>query len=325
MRRREAIAVLGAAAAWPLAIRAQPSRKLPAVGFLGPTTAAVAADRIDAFARRLADLGWIDGRTVAIDYRWAEGEARRFGEIAAEFVRLEVDLIVTWGTATAVAAKQATSVIPIVFTIVGDPVGSGLVASLPRPGGNATGLSTQHADSAGKRLELLSELVPGLRRVAIMANVGNSGGVREMQEVEEAAGVLGLGVTRVAVRGAEDIAPALDALGGRAQALYVASDALFNTERALVNGLALSARLPTMHGFRDIVDAGGLMGYAPDYLDLFRRAADYVDRILRGRSPADLPVEQPTRFELVINLKTAKTLGLTIPPSLLARADAVIE
>ena len=234
-------------------------------------------------------------------------------------------MIVTWGTATAVAARQATAVIPIVFTIVGDPVGSGLVASLPRPGGNATGLSTQHADSAGKRLELLSELVPDLRRVAIMANVGNSGGVREMEEVEQAARVLGLEATRVAVRRTEDIAIAMDALGGRAQALYVASDALFNTERTLVNSLALRAGLPTMHGFRDIVDAGGLMCYAPDYLDLFRRAADYVDKILRGASPADLPVEQPTKFELVINLGTAKALGLTIPPTLFARADAVIE
>jgi len=325
MRRRTFLAALGGAAAWPLVAQAQQSEKLPTIGFLGPTTASVASQRTAVFERRLQELGWIEGRTVAIEYRWAEGRAERFGEIAAEFVRLKVDVIATWGTATAVAAKQATSVIPIVFTVVGDPVGSGLVASLARPGGNVTGLSTQHAESAGKRLELLREVVPNLRRLAIMANIGNSGGVQEMHEIQAAARTLGFEVVALEIRRAEDIAPTMEALKGRAEALYVASDALFNTNRARINTLALDARLPSMHGFRDIVVAGGLMSYAPDYLDLFRRAADYVDKILRGAKPGDIPVEQPTMFELVINLKTARALGLEIPPSLLARADEVIE
>ena len=324
MRRREFVSLLGgAAAASPLVARAQATR--PTIGFLSPATALVASERIAVFVKRLRELGWIEGRNVAIEYRWADGATERFAELATELVRLKVDVIATWGTATAVAAKQATSVIPIVFTVVGDPVGSGLVGSLARPGGNVTGLSTQHADAAGKRLELLREVVSNLRRLAILANIGNPGPVLEMREVREAARTLGLEVAAVPVRRGEDIASAIAAIKGEAQALYVVGDALVNTNRDRINSMALEARLPTMHGFREIVAAGGLISFAPNYLDLFRRAAEYVDKILRGAKPGDLPVEQPTRFELVINLKTAKALGLEVPPVLLARADEVIE
>jgi putative ABC transport system substrate-binding protein len=255
----------------------------------------------------------------------ADGKAERFGEIADEFVLDNVDVIVTWGTATAIAAKRATSAVPIIFTIVGDPVGSGLVASLARPGGNVTGLSTQHADAAGKRLEFIKEVLPGLARLAIMANIENSGGVLEMQEAEAAARKLGIEPKLVPIRRGEDISTAMETLKGQADALYVAGDALFNTNRVRVNTLALAARLPSVHGHREIVEAGGLMSYGPDYLDLFRRTADLVDKILRGAKPEDIPVEQPTRFEFAVNLTTAKALGLTIHPTLLARADEVIE
>jgi putative ABC transport system substrate-binding protein len=241
-------------------------------------------------------------------------------------VRDNVDVIVTWGTETALAAKRATSAIPIVFTIVGDPVGSGLVASLAHPGGNLTGLSTQHAEAAGKRLELLREMLPDLRRLAILANVENSGGVLEMQQAEAAARNLTVDIRPVLVRRGEDIPAAIEAAAkAGAQALYVVGDALFNTHRVRVNTLTLAARLPTMHGFREIVAAGGLISYGPDYLDLFARTADYVGKILRGSSPREIPVEQPTKFELAINLTTAKALNLSIPPTLLARADEVIE
>jgi putative tryptophan/tyrosine transport system substrate-binding protein len=326
IQRREFIFVLGGATvAWPLAARAQHRRGQPTVGFLAPTTPSIASERIAVFARRLRELGWIEGQTIAIEYRWAGGNTKRFAEIAAEFVQLKVDVIATWGTATAVAAMQATSAIPIIFTIVGDPVGSGLVASLAHPGGNVTGLSTQHAETAGKRLELLREVVPNLHRLAIMANIGNSGPAEEMHEVRAKARMLGLEVTPLEIRRAEDIAPGIEALKGQAQALYVAGDALINSNRDRINSLALDARLPTMHGFREITAAGGLMSYAPNYPDLFRRAADYVDKILRGTKPAEIPVEQPTRFDFVVNLRTAKTLGLEIPPKVLALTDEVIE
>ena len=309
----------------PRVIEAQPTGKLPTVGFLDPTTALSARERTVVFVKRLQELGWVEGRTVAMEYRWADGRTERFGELAAELVRLKVDVIATWGTETAVAAKQATSTIPIVFTIVGDPVGSALVASLARPGGNITGLSTQHNDTAGKRLELLREVVPHLRRLAVMANIGNSGDMLEARAVQVAARTLGIKLSALEVRRAEEITPALQALRGQVDALYVVGDALFFANRDRISAWALDARLPTMHGTPSIVEAGGLMSYTPNYLSLFRRAADYVDKILRGLKPADLPVEQPTKFELVINLKTAKALGLTIPPSLLGRADEIIQ
>jgi putative ABC transport system substrate-binding protein len=326
MRRREFITLLGGtAAAWPLAARAQQVGKLPTIGFLGPLSQSAMSPWTAAFVQRLRELGWIEGRTVAIEYRWGEGRDERFVEIAAEFVRLKVDVIVTGGTAAVIAAKQATSVIPIVFGTAGDPVGTGLVASLARPGGNVTGLSNQSADLPGKRVDLLRQVVPGLRRLAIMANISSPIGVLEMNEVQAAARTLGLDVVASEIRRAEDIAPAIDALKGRADALYVVTEALVNTNRIRLNTLALGARLPTLHGVRDYVEAGGLMSYGPNFPDLFRRAGEYVDKILRGAKPGGIPVEQPTKFDLAINLTTAKALGLTIPESFLLRADEVIE
>jgi putative tryptophan/tyrosine transport system substrate-binding protein len=323
MKRREFITLLGSMAAWPLAADAQQATKLPTIGFLGTTTPSAWSQWVAAFVQRLRDLGWIEGRTIAIEYRWAEGRDERFAEIAAEFVRLKVDVIVTSGTAL-LAAKQATSVIPIVFAVANDPVGSGFVASLSRPGGNVTGLSLQSTDLAGKRLELLREVVPGLRRLAIMAHVGNPGAVLELAGIQAAARALGLEVATLEIRRAEDIAPTFDMLKS-GDALYVETDALMSTHRIRINTLALAARLPTMHGGRAYVEAGGLMSYGPNYTDLFRRAADLVHKVLRGQKPGDIPVEQPTKFDLIINLTTAKALGLEVPTTLLARADEVIE
>jgi ABC-type uncharacterized transport system substrate-binding protein len=321
--RREFITLLGgAAAAWPLAARAQ--QKLPTIGFLGTTTASAWGPWTAAFVQRLRELGWIEGRNLAIEYRWADARSERFAEIAAEFVRLKVDVIVTGGNA-AVAAKQASSAVPIVFALVDDPIGMGLIANLSRPGGNVTGLAVQATDRAGKRLALLREVVPGLRRLAIMTNVDYPSAVLEMGEIQTAAGMLGLEVLPLEIRRAEDIAPAFEALKGRAEALYVVGDALVMTHRVRINTLAFAARLPTSFNYREYVEAGGLMSYGANLSDLFRRAADYVDKILRGAKPGDLPVEQPTRFSLIINLTTAKALGLEIPPTLLARADEVIE
>jgi putative ABC transport system substrate-binding protein len=325
VRRREFITLLGgSAAAWPLAARAQQPAKLPTIGLLGAATPATWSVFIVAFVRRLRELGWIEGRTIAIEYRWAEGRRERYAEIAAEFVRLKVDVIVTSGGA-ALAAKQATSLIPIVFAAAADPVGGGFVASLVQPGGNVTGLSAQFTDLAGKRLELLREIVPSLRQLAIMANAGYPAAVLEMAEVQATARTLGLEVTTLEIRRAEDIAPAFEALKGRAEALYVCSDILTTTNRVRVNTLALTARLPMMYGVREYVEAGGLMSYGPNFLDLWRRTGDLVDKILRGAKPAEIPVEQPTKFDLVINLTTAKALSLEVPPTLLARADEVIE
>jgi putative ABC transport system substrate-binding protein len=324
MRRREFITLLGGAAAWPLVARAQQGERVRRIGLLGASTSSAWSHWVAAFSQRLRQLGWIEGRTVAIEYRWAEGRSERYVAIAAEFVRLKVDVIVTVGSAV-LAAKQATSsVIPIVFALSADPLGSGLVASLAQPGGNVTGLSAQSPDLAGKRVEILRELLPSLRRLAIMANVGYAAAALEMSEVRAAARALGLDAATLEIRRAEDIAPAFEGLKGRADALYVCPDALVNANRMRINTLALGAHLPTMHATRDVLEAG-LVSYGADYTDLWRRAGDYVDKILRGANPADLPVEQPTKFDLVINLKTAKAHGIEVPPSLLARADEVIE
>jgi putative tryptophan/tyrosine transport system substrate-binding protein len=326
MKRREFITLLGGSAvAWPVVARAQQAGKLPTIGFLGASTASAESQRVAAFVQRLRELGWIEGRTVAIEVRWGEGRNERYADIAAEFVRLKVDVIVTQGTLTVIAARQATSVIPIVFAGAADPVGNDLVASLARPGGNVTGLSNQGTDLAAKRLELLREIVPAFARVAIMGNVGNPAIVLEMREVQAAARMLGLEVAILEIRRAEDIASAFPALQVRADALYVAADPLLGTNRIRINTLALGARLPTIHDFREYVEAGGLMSYGPNLVDVFRRSADFVDKILRGAKPDDIPVEQPTKFDLVINLTTAKALGLTIPESFLLRADEVIE
>jgi len=323
--RREFITLLGgAAAAWPVVARAQ-QPAMPVIGFLGASTPSTESQRVAAFVQRLRELGWIDGRNLTIEYRWAEGRNERYAEIAAEFVRLKVDVIVTNGTPPALAAKQATAVIPIVFAAVSDPVGTGLVASLARPGANATGLSNQISDTAGKKLEFLREVVPGLRQLAIMVNVSNPASVLEMGEVHAAARTFGLEVAASEIRRVEDIASAFDALKDRTDALYVCADPLVNANRVRINTLALGLRLPTMHGYREYVEAGGLISYGPNIPNLFQRAAEFVDKILRGAKPADLPVEQPTKFDLIFNLTTAQALGLTIPESFLVRADEVIE
>jgi ABC-type uncharacterized transport system substrate-binding protein len=324
MKRREFITLVGGAAAWPLAARAQQPGKLPTIGFLGASTSSNWNHWTAAFVQRLRELGWIEGRTVGIEYRWADGRSERFAEFAAEFVRLKVDVIFSVGTAAAVA-QQATSTIPIVFALAGDPVGSGMVASLARPGGNVTGLSIQSNELAGKRIELLRELLPGLRRLAIIGNVDASGAVLEIAEAQAAARKLGLEVDTLEIRRAEEIAPALGTLESGVQALYVCPDPLINANHARINTLALGLRLPTIHPFRDYLGAGGLMSYGTNNAHLFRRAGDYVDKILRGAKPADIPVEQPTTFDLVFNLTTAKALGLKLPEPLLLRADEVIE
>lgn len=324
MRRREFIvSLIGGAAAWPLAARAQPA-KLPTIGFLGAGGQSAWTHWNAAFVQRLRELGWIQGRTVTIEYRWAEGKTERFREIAAEFARLKVDVIVTVGSAVH-AAKEAAPTIPIVFAVAVDPVGSGMVDSLARPGGNVTGVSIQETELAGKRIGLLREILPGLRRIAVIANVGYPASVLEVTEVREVARKSGLEVKLLEVRRAEDIGPAFDALGNDTQALYVCSSALFNANIARINTLALAARLPTINALMEYVEAGGFMSYGTNNRDLFRRAGEIVDKILKGAKPADLPVEQPTAFQLVINLTTAKALGLKIPEAFLLRADAIIE
>jgi putative tryptophan/tyrosine transport system substrate-binding protein len=324
MRRRDFIAFVGGAAAWLSAARAQQLAKLPTIGFLSSLPRSSASQWVDAFVTRLNELGWSEGRTVAIEYRW-EVRDERVAEIVAEFVRSKVDVIATHGTTTTLAAKLTTSIIPIVSAIMGDPVGTGLVASLARPGGNVTGLSMQNTDVAGKRVELLRQVVPQLRRLAILGNVDSSAVVLEMQAAEAAANKLGFEAIPLKVRRAEEIAPAMEAIKGPADALYVLADPFANDNRIRINVLAASARLPTIYNGRIYVDAGGLMSYGPSYSDLFRRSADFVDKILRGTKAGDIPVEQPTKFELVVNLATAKALGLIIPESFLSLADQVIE
>ena len=323
MKRREFITLLGGMAAWPVAASAQQRGKT--VGLLVPGTPATHGQWFAALAQRLRELGWIDGRNITVEYRWAAGSSERFAEIAAEFVRLKVDVIATSATGPTLAAKQATPSIPVVFAGIADAVGSGVVANLARPGGNLTGLSVLFTDLAGKRLELLREILPNLRRLAILTNVGNPGAMLEVHEVEAMARTLGLETVMPDVRRPEDIAPALESLKDRLNAIYVISDPLITTNRIRINTFALRAGMPTMYSNREFVELGGLMSYGPNIADLFRRAGDLVDKILRGAKPADIPVEQPTKLDLVINLTTAKAIGLDVPPSLLARADEVIE
>jgi putative tryptophan/tyrosine transport system substrate-binding protein len=323
--RREFIAGIGSAAAWPLAAVAQQGDRVRRIGLtMSVGNNAVGQARLKAFQQGLEKLGWTDGRNVAIEVRWSEGRTERFAEITAEFVRLRVDVIVTTATPPTVLAKEATQVTPIVFVSAGDPVATGLVASLARPGGNVTGLSNQTPDIAGKRVELLRALVPGLRRLAILGNPDNASNVLEMREVQAAASTLGLEVVRLEIRRAEEIATALETLKGPTLALYVVIDPVTNANALRINTLALGARLPTMHGTRENLEAG-LLSYGADFVDLYRRSAGFVDKILRGTKPGDIPVEQPTKFELVINLTTAKALGLTVPETLLATADEVIQ
>jgi putative ABC transport system substrate-binding protein len=323
VNRRELIALLGGAAAWPLAARAQQPAKLPTIGFLGGDASGWTTWTA-AFTKRLRELGWIDGRTIAIEYRWSEGRPERIAEIAAEFVRLKVDVILTNDSSVPVL-KQATSMIPIVFVLGYDPVGTGLVNSLARPGGNITGLSNRSPELAGKRLELLREALPQVRRLALMANVAYPGSLLEIRELQAAAHTLGIEVAPLEIQRPEDIAPAFEMLKGQADALYIVSDALTNANRTRILIFALTRRLPMMLSNRDYVQGGALISYGPNVADMLRRAAEIVDKILHGAKPADLPVEQPTKFDLVINLITAKALGLRIPEPFLLRADEVIE
>ena len=325
MNRRETVLAILALGAAPRVAEAQQPSKLPTIGFLGPTTASAMAPWIAVFVQRLHELGWIEGRTVLIEYRWAESHSERFAEIAADFVRLKVDIIVTYASAPVLAAKHATTFIPIVFAAQMDPVGTGVVASLARPGGNVTGLSIQTTDTTDKRLQLLREVVSNLRRLAIMVNPGAAGALLETREVQEAGRTLGLKVATLEIRRTDDIEPAMKALKGHADALYVASDPLVFSNRIRINTLARNLGLPSIYGSREYVEAGALMSYGANYPDLFRRAAEYVDKILRGTKPADIPVEQPTKFELIVNMTTAKALGLKIPQSFLIRADRLIE
>jgi putative ABC transport system substrate-binding protein len=323
--RREFITLVGGAAAapWPLAALAQQTQRRT-IGVLGTATPAGWSLWTTAFVQRLRELGWIEGRNVVVEYRWAEGQEERFAEIAAELVRMKVDVIATSGGGVR-PAMQATSLIPIVFGVANDPVGSGFVASLARPGGNVTGLSNQQVDVAGKRFEILREVVPGLRRVAVMGNSGNVSIAREMGEIQAFARSQGVDASVAEIRHARDIAPAIVGLKDRTNALYVAADPLVTANRLRINTFALAARLPTIMTTRDQIEGGGLISYGSNIPDLWRRAAELVDKILRGAKPGDLPVEQPTKFDLIINLITAEALGLTIPPTLLARADEVIE
>jgi putative ABC transport system substrate-binding protein len=324
MRRREFITALAGAAAWPFTAAAQQA-KPPTIGFLGGATPSAQAQWTSAFVQRLRELGWTEGQNVAIEYRWVEGRFERSPAFIAEFVRLKVDVIVTHATANVVAAKQGTSVIPVVFASAGDPVANALVTSLARPGGNITGLSVQSSDLASKVFDMLREVLPNLHRVAALSHVRNPVTVQHTEAIRATAGRFGFDVVIAGIRGAEEIAPAIEALKGRTEALIVPSDPLFNTNRIQINTLALQAQLPTIFFDKLYVETGGLMSYGPSWPSMWRRTADFVDKILRGAKPADLPVEQPRTFELAINVKTAKALGLSIPVVLLTVADKLIE
>jgi putative tryptophan/tyrosine transport system substrate-binding protein len=325
MRRREFITLVGGAAgaAWPLAVCAQQIGRPRRIGILG-ADATVWRPWTAAFTSRLRELGWIEGETVAIEYRWGERSSERISEAAAELLRQNVDVILSYGGAV-VTLKQATTTIPIVFAIANDPVREGLVQSLARPGGNVTGMSIQTLDLVAKRIDLLRKAVPQLHRLAILADAGHAEPMLEGDQVESAAQALGLEAARLGIWRAQDVAPAIEALRNKADALYVVSDPLIAANRTRIITSALDAHLPTILSYGDYVQAGGLMSYGPDFTDLFRRAADMVDKILHGTKPSDIPVEQPTKFDFAINVKTAATLGLVIPPTLLAVADEVIE
>ena len=323
MTRRELIKLLSATiAAWPLVAQAQQGTPRH-IGVLG-ADATVWNSWTVAFVARLQELGWIEGDTIDIEYRWAGASSKRVSDFTAEFLRRHVDVIVTYGSAVAVL-KQETTTIPIVLAVAFDPVSAGLVSSLAQPGGNITGLSIQQPELIGKRLELLREVIPQLRRLAIMANANYAPPMLEAERVRATAHALDLEAARLEIWRSEEIVPAFEAIRGKADALYVVSDALIAANRTLLTTLALSARLPTILSYGDYVEAGGLMSYGPNYANLFRRAADMVDKILHGTKPGDIPIEQPSKFELVINLTTARAIGLTVPSTVLARADKVIE
>jgi ABC-type uncharacterized transport system substrate-binding protein len=295
------------------------------IGLLGTGSAAAQSQWTAAFVQRMRELGWVEGNNLAIEYRWAAGRTERLSELASELVRLKVDVIVTHNTPGPLAAKQATSTIPIVFATAADPVGTGIVTSLARPGANVTGLSSQTPDVAGKRLALMREIVPGLHRLAVLADTDNPYVKLDVAHLRQAGAGLGVEITTFEMRRDEDIDLAFQALKGSAQALYVPPTPIATVNRIRINTLALAAHVPTSHGVREYVEGGGLMSYGPNWPRMWGRAADFVNKILRGAKPGDLPIEQPTKFDFVINLTTAKALGLTVSDKLLALADEVIE
>jgi putative ABC transport system substrate-binding protein len=325
MKRREFIALVGGAAAWPFVARAQQAANIPRIGFLfhpdpGPSK------EVDALRRGLRELGYIEGQNIVIEYRFASGQVERLAKLAADLVRLKPDVIVTPTTPASLAAKQATSTIPIVFASVADAVGAGLVANLARPGGNITGLTSISAELGGKRLELLKGIAPKASRVAVLYNPADRSNVLILKELQQAAPALSLTLRPFEVREPGEFEAAFVGMTReRADALFGAPGVLTYEHRKTVVDLAAKSRIPTMWGHRQFVDAGGLMSYAVNWYDQLRRAATYVDQIPKGAKPGDLPVQQPTKFEFIINLKTAKALGLTVPPSLLASADELIE
>ena len=325
MDRRQLLVVLGGALAAPFAVRAQQQR-VYRIGFLGNSTAALEANLVGPFREGLRDLGYIEGRNIFIEYRWAEGKYERFPELIAELVALNVDIIVTAGTPAALAVKRAMVRIPLVMAAVGDPVGAGLVESLARPGGNFTGLTAIAPDLEGKRLELLREIVPKVSRVSFLLNPENALTVASEKQARAAAKVLRVDVQFVEVREDSHFDQAFDKIAKeRPDAFIVLADRVFLHNRARIVDFAARNRLPAVYPYRELVEAGGLMSFGPNYADMHRRAATYVDKILKGAKPGNLPVEQPTKFELIINLKPAKALGLTIPQSLVLRADEVIQ
>jgi putative ABC transport system substrate-binding protein len=324
MERRQFIGgFCSGAIAWPLAAYAQQVSNPRRIGVLG-ADATVWKPWMAALIARLRELGWIPGENFAVEYRWAEGKSWRVSEIAAEFLQQDIDVIVTYGSAIPIL-KQATTTIPIVFAVAYDPVRAGLVQSLAHPGSNVTGMSIQQLDLVDKRLEVLREVIPRLHRLAILADAGYAETMLEADRAKSTAQALGLEAARLGIWGSQDITSALEALKAKADALYVVSDALIAANRARIIGMALSEHLPTIFSYDDYVEAGGFISYGPNYADLFRRAADMVDKILHGKKPGDIPVEQPTKFDLAINIKTATALGLSMPPTLLAAADEVIQ
>jgi putative ABC transport system substrate-binding protein len=328
VKRRKFIALVGGAIACPMGVRAQQQAgKVPRIGFLSLTSPSDRPPLLDAFRQGLRELGWVEAQNIVIDYRYAEGRVDRLPDLAAELVRLKVDLMLSWGTQGVTAARNATETIPIVMIAVRDPVGIGLIASLARPGGNVTGVSGYAGlEIVAKQLELLKETVPKIRRVALLSNPTNAYHQLAIREVNLQAQSLGVLLQLLEAQGPNEFDGAFAAMAKeRVGALLVLSDAMLNSHATRLADLAARSRLPAAYGVRESVEAGGLMSYGPSFLDLFRRSAGFVDKILKGAKPADLPVEQPTKFELVINLKAAKAIGLEVPPLLIARADELIE
>jgi putative ABC transport system substrate-binding protein len=325
MKRREFIALLGsAAAALPLPAAAQP--KIPRIGFMGNSTAALEANLLDAFREGLRELGYEEGRNIVIEYRWANGAYDYFPVLVAELIAAKVDAIVTAGTPAALAVKNATTNVPLVMVAVGDPIGTGLVPSLARPGGNLTGLSSIAPDLEGKRLQLLREVTPALSHVAMFINSLNPFHISSMEQARAAAQAMGIKLQLHDIRKSEDLDDAFTAIRKeRPDALLILADRVFLHNRERMVDFANEQRLPNVSAYKELVEVGGLMSYGPSYEDMHKRAAIYVDKILKGAKPADLPIEQPSKFTFIVNLKAAKTLGVTVPSQLLGLVDQLIE